>query len=677
MTPAGALAVEPTSHPHEPAQAPSFSSNPPTGGFLTALRRPRGLLWMGGLFVLLLGAVAWMQWRQSQLVSQALVSGGDNIAHFLYQADNEYLRLRESWPRPDPRAAADPATVQLRYDIFVSRVGVLRNAARVRGMTPQPELAQALAAAESFIERADKLLGPGASAPDASSLAVLYPELVQLDVHMRTLTQSASDVIAVSATRLTEAGRAQNRLGLMMTLVLAFLAVGFAVLTLRELQRQQEKRQELEELTLSLRDAQRAAEAAAASKSAFLANMSHEIRTPFQGLQGMLGLLGQTRLDDTQSGYLRTAAGSASHLLTILNDILDASSLDSGAIKIVPASLALADLLSEVQALMQPQAALKGLQLRVEALPGLPQRALLDPTRMRQVLFNLLANAIKFTDAGGVTLHVGPVRQGDEKTPVTGLRFVISDTGVGMDAAGMARLFERFAQVDSSRSRRFGGTGLGLEISRRLVRMMGGDITVTSRPGEGSTFVVSVPWLAPVLKASEAGIDRTESPAAGLEHGPLREGVNPDPGQGPGIHDGRAEQEAARRLNILVAEDNEVNRLVMEAMLGELGHDVHFAVDGLQAVEMAARRHWDVILMDLHMPNMDGLEATRAIRAGSDPVKAAVPVVALTADVFESTRQRCDAEGISVFLTKPVSVAELKDCLDRHGAARSKAGRPT
>ena len=138
MTPAGGPAVESTSHPHEPAQASSFSSNPPNGGFLTALRRPRGLLWMGGLFVLLLGAVAWMQWRQSQLVSQALVSGGDNIAHFLYQADNEYLRLRESWPRPDPRAAADPATLQLRYDIFVSRVGVLRNAARVRGMTPVP-----------------------------------------------------------------------------------------------------------------------------------------------------------------------------------------------------------------------------------------------------------------------------------------------------------------------------------------------------------------------------------------------------------------------------------------------------------------------------------------------------------------------------------------------------------
>lgn len=628
---------------------------------------------MAGLFVLLLGVVAWMQWRQSQLVSQALLSGGDNIAHFLYQADNEYLRLRESWPRPDRRAESELGTLQLRYDIFVSRMGVLRDAGRARGMTLQPEVARALAAAERFIARADTLLGPGASTPDAASLAALLPDLVQLDAHMRMLTQSASDVIAVSATRLTEAGRAQNRLGLMMTLLLAFLAAGFAVLTLRALRREQEKRLELEELTLSLRDAQRAAEAAAASKSAFLANMSHEIRTPFQGLQGMLGLLGKTRLDDTQSGYLRTAVGSASHLLTILNDVLDASSLDSGAIKIVPASLDLVDLLTEVQALMQPQASLKGLQLRVVASPGLPQRALLDPTRMRQVLFNLLANAIKFTDAGWVMLQAGPARHGDETSPVTALRFEISDTGVGMDAAGMARLFERFAQGDDSRSRRFGGTGLGLEISRRLVRMMGGDITVTSRPGEGSTFVVSVPWVEPTLRAPGSGMDGPQVMATDLGPAPPHEGTRPVPGHSSG--ESRADHVAGRRLTLLVAEDNEVNRLVMEAMLGELGHEVHFAMDGLQAVEMAAWRHWDAILMDLHMPNMDGLEATRAIRAGSDPVKAAVPVVALTADVFESTRQRCEAEGISVFLTKPVSAAELKDCLDRHGAAQDRAGR--
>jgi signal transduction histidine kinase/ActR/RegA family two-component response regulator len=619
----------------------------------------------------MLGAVAWLQWRQSQLVSQALLSGGDNKAHFLYQADNEYLRLRESWPRPEVRATGDLAALQLRYDIFVSRVGVLRDAGRAPGMTLQPEIARALGEAESFIARADRLLGPGASALNASELAVLYPDLLKLDAQMRALTQSASDLVAGSATRLTEAGRAQNRFGLMMTLLLALLAAGFAVLTLRELRREQNKRQELEELTIDLRNAQRAAEAAAAAKSAFLANMSHEIRTPFQGLQGMLGLLGKTRLDQTQAGYLRTAAGSASHLLTILNDVLDASSLDSGSIKIVPAPVDLVDLLSEVQALMQPQASTKGLQLRVVALPGLPQRALLDPTRMRQVLFNLLSNAIKFTDVGWVTLEAGLAHQGDENSAVKALRFVVSDTGVGMDAAGMSRLFERFAQADNSRSRRFGGAGLGLEISRRLVRLMGGDITATSRLGEGSTFVVSVPWVEPLEEATERGPDRPAVSATEHAQGHSQAAGGPAPGHDPAGQKGSAEHETGRRMSILVAEDNEVNRLVMEAILEELGHEVHFAVDGVQAVEMAARRQWDAVLMDLHMPNMDGFDAMRAIRAGTDPVKAAVRVVALTADVFETTRQRCEAEGISDFLTKPVSVAELKECLDRLGAARA------
>jgi len=383
--------------------------------------------------------------------------------------------------------------------------------------------------------------------------------------------------------------------------------------------------------------------------------MSHEIRTPFQGLQGTLELLGKTRLDAEQSGYLGIAAGSASHLLTVLNDILDASSLETGAMKVVPAAVDLGELLSEVEALMRPQAVAKGLRLRVSALPGLPTQALLDPTRIRQVLFNLMANAIKFTEVGAVSLEAGLFQAEDRGPGVMVLRFEIADTGIGMDAATRSRLFERFAQGDNSRSRRFGGTGLGLEISRRLTRLMGGDIFVTSVQGQGSCFVVQVPWAEP-----------REAASAGLQ-----------PNQpGAGTKDAMPLGTARRRLDILVAEDNEVNRLVIEAMLAELGHDAQFAVDGAEAVEKARLRAWDVVLMDLHMPKLDGLEATLAIRSSPDPQRSSVPVVALTADVFEDTRHRCAAVGISQFLTKPVSAADLQSCLDALVPVARRDSRP-
>ena len=674
--------MESTSEAREAVTGPPQPGVGPSDGPRSAGRRSLWLLWVGAVFVLILGAVTWLQWRQSQLVSETLLLGGDNSAHFLYQADNEYLRLRESWPRPASEVSVDVAALQLRYDIFVSRIGVLRDSGRVRQMALQPEIARALVAAEAFVARADALLGSGVPQPRAAQLAALYSELIALDAEMRALTQSASDLVAASATRLTEAGREQNRFGLLMTLMLAFLAAGFAALTFRELQREQKKRRQLEELTLSLSQAQRAAESAAAAKSAFLANMSHEIRTPFQGLQGMLGLLGKTRLDQSQADFLRIASSSASHLLAILNDILDASSLDSGATKIVPSAVRLDDLLAEVEALMRPQAALKGLQFRLVELPGLPLWAHLDPTRVRQVLFNLLSNSIKFTEVGSVTLEAALIREADDSSPVIALSFVISDTGIGMDEAVMSRLFERFAQGDDSRSRRFGGTGLGLEISRRLVRLMGGDISVTSKLGEGSRFVVSVPWVEPLNESTtgNAGYRTRDFKSIHAAGEVPAEGANAVRRHDTEVQISGEASDIGHvpisRLRILVAEDNEVNRLVMEAILGQLGHDVQFAVDGVEAVQMANLHHWDIVLMDLHMPELDGLEATRAIRAGSDTVKAAVPIVALTADVFEETRRRCAAVGVSDFLTKPVSVADLKECLERISPTAGRSIRP-
>jgi CheY-like chemotaxis protein len=360
----------------------------------------------------------------------------------------------------------------------------------------------------------------------------------------------------------------------------------------------------------------------------------------------MLGLLSATPLDGRQSGYLRTASASADHLLTLLNDILDTSRLESGRMTLAPYPVVLRELVAEVEALMRSQAQLKGLGFEIQVEPAVPTRVMLDATRVRQVLFNLLSNAIKFTEHGQVRLEVAvsrlaPGAASDARAAVPAaleestvdVEFRITDTGPGMDADTLARLFQRFSQGDESLSRRFGGTGLGLEISRNLARLMGGDVSVSSHVGQGSIFTFRVPL--PVLP---------EAPDV-----PALARAAP-PGQ-------------ARTLRVLVAEDNEVNRMVMEAILSGMGHDVGFAENGEQAVQLATEQDWDIVLMDLHMPVMDGLDATRGIRSHSHARRSVVPVVALTADVFVETRERCAAAGIQAFLTKPVDTSELAACL--------------
>ena len=594
------------------------------------------------VIVVLMGVVVWAQWRQGSLMTQAMMQRGDNLAHFLYQADIEYIRLRESWPRIDAEHdAASAQALQLRYDIFVSRIEVLRNALKGRPAGDAVDVTQALAQASAFIGRADQVLGPGRPAPDFSQLQALREPLAAMDASLRSLTMEASRIVAAHATRVSEASRAHNRLGIGLSILLVVMAATLAAFGWHQWQRLQRRRLLLEQLADELRSAREAAEVASAAKSAFLANMSHEIRTPFQGLKGMLSLLAGTRLDEQQSSYLRTASGSADHLLQLLNDILDMSRLESGRMALVSSPVTLRDLVSEVEALMRPQAQIKGLGFQVEIDPGVPQRVLLDVTRMRQVLFNLMANAVKFTELGRVSLEVrlapalpGWDRSGSDRAADTvQVDFIFSDTGIGMDEVTLSRLFQRFSQGDESRSRRFGGTGLGLEISRNLARLMGGDIVVASQAGRGSIFTFSVPLS--VLPEEEVAV------------------------QPPKAASGRK----GRSLQVLVAEDNEVNRLVLEVMLGSMDHAAGFAEDGEQAVRLAAEQDWDIVLMDLHMPIMDGLQATQAIRALGHARRAAVPVVALTADVYAQTRERCEAAGVQGFLTKPVDTVELANCL--------------
>ncbi|MEP7296363.1 MAG: ATP-binding protein [Burkholderiales bacterium] len=596
-------------------------------------------LWLAavvGTLAVVVVAVAYVQWRQYKLLDAASHFQNDALGWSFSQLETEQLRLRNELQRflTDPQHR-EADKVQLRYDIFVSRVGLVDHARAAGIMQDQSAYQPAIAQVRAFIEQADGVLGPRPAQPlDTVNGPLLLASLDALNVPLHDLSLGASHLLYERATERNLAVRQQSILGVALTAFQALLLLALAITVLRQLRRLNEGRRHLEALADSLSTARHDAESANRAKSAFLANMSHEIRTPFHGMLGMMSLLQDSGLTPKQSVYLDTARESAHHLLTILNDILDISQLESGKLQVAPQTVDLFQLLNQVDALMRAQALGKGLALTIEVAPDVPRWVLADPTRVRQILFNLLSNALKFTNHGNVRLAVGNGREG-------GLEFRVIDSGVGMDAATQARLFQRFMQGDERPSRRTAGTGLGLQISRDLARLMGGDITVTSEPGAGSTFVVTLPL--PSVGAPTA-IDDTDLPAA--------------------AH--------ARPLRVLVAEDHAVNRAYLEAVLEKLGHHGVFVTDGHGALDAVRMRPddapFDVVLMDLHMPNMDGFTAARAIRALPAP-RGRVPIVALTADAFQTSRELAREAGMEGFLTKPAHLPQLRDALLRYSGA--------
>ena len=590
-----------------------------------------------GVLVLVLLAVGYVQWRQYKLLDSAGHFQNDALGWSFSQLETEQLRLRNQIQRylDDPQhQGADK--VQLRYDIFVSRVGLVDHERAAGIMQEQPGYRPALQQVRAFVKAADRHLGAAPPQPlDADAARELLGLLDALSAPLHDLSLGASHLLYQRATERNAAVRQQSQLGIALTVFQCVLLIALAVIVLRQLRALTERRRSLEALAESLSTARQDAEAANRAKSVFLANMSHEIRTPFHGMLGMMSLLQDSGLSPKQSGYLDTARESAQHLLTILNDILDVSQLESGRLQVVPQTVDLLQLVAQVDALMRVQALGKGLVLRVDVDTDVPRWVRADPTRLKQILFNLLSNALKFTSAGTIVLGVTSAASGR-------INFTVVDSGVGMDEATLARLFQRFVQGDDSPSRRASGAGLGLEISRDLARLMGGDITVRSRPGAGSSFTASLPLAsvgAPALAAGAAA-----SPAIG----------------------------SGQRLRVLVAEDHPVNRAYMEAVLDKLGHRAVFTADGDAAVRAVAAQpsgdEFDIVLMDLHMPGMDGFSAARAIRA-LPGLRARVPIVALTADAFQETRHLALAAGMEGFLTKPAHLPQLREALERYGGA--------
>ena len=379
------------------------------------------------------------------------------------------------------------------------------------------------------------------------------------------------------------------------------------------------------------RTARQEAERAMGVRAQFLANMSHELRTPLNGILGMLQLIEDDPAGADPARRARTARTSAEHLLALLNSMLDLSRIESGGVAAEAVPLDPRALGADALAAVEAAAARKGLALRYEPGASLPERVLGDPARLTQVIAHLLGNAVTFTEAGAVTLAM--------RHDASRLRVEVRDTGIGIAPEAQERLFERFEQADASTTRRHGGAGLGLWVSRRLVTLMGGAIGVSSALGEGSAF-----WL--------------EVPA------PLAAAAAPDPAPAEASADPPEKRPAPRRLRVLVAEDNAVNRQVIMAFVRGLGHDVRCVPDGAAAVAAVADAigscGLDVVLMDIHMPVMDGVTAARAIRARG-PDTDAIAILAVTADTLEP--ERYAAAGIDGCVPKPIRRAELTEAI--------------
>lgn len=572
-----------------------------------------GVIVLTSVSVVMLAAIVWMFSGLNERQRVVLESVREDAVWAAYQTEREagkfVLALVEE--QGEDRWAA----LTHRFDLLYSRAALL-SAGTYAVVFREGELGQISSHLTELVDRMALIV----DAKDVGGTAELEADAAEFQAAAGDLIMAAN--AAGAARRLTERtellatywriglGVAALTIALVLIVILLGLQLIHSSRTGREIE------------LLSRRNARVAKKANAASeaKSAFLATMSHEIRTPLNGILGIADLLQDTALSPDQHRQVDIIRQSGNMLLDVINDILDFSKLESGAVRFEPAPVTLGETLDVVTVMMRPRAEAAGLGLEVNYSDYLINA---DANRLRQVLVNLVGNAIKFTETGSVAVNA--TIEGET------LRIAVTDTGPGIASDAIPRLFKDFSQLDSSSSRSFGGTGLGLAICKRLVNLMGGKIGVVSKPGEGSTFWFEVP-VGPAAQL----LPRATRPLA----------------PAPTSFSGR----------VLVVDDNATNRDVCSRLLQRLGVDAITAADGTDALTLVAAEHFDLILMDMQMPKLDGLSASRMLRERG--VRA--PIVGLTANAYQSDRDACLAAGMDEHLAKPITRQKLSDLLRRY-----------
>jgi len=630
-------------------------------------RHPPRESWRGGVGLALLGTIAlvavlaagfqFLRLLDSEREMDALTR--EDAMWAVFQAERQIRELHAQARLISELGVRDRHDrLVLAFDILYSRVALLGRGTFLLDLSSDGSLARTAGELGAFVVA----LAPQIDAlvPDGADYLVRIADLVAglepwLTTANQMLLRANADTNVMRVADRALRAQVQDRLA-WLALVLILAVIGIFALLMLQLRRLARANRHMALLQERRRRQAVRAQAASRAKSAFLATMSHEIRTPLNGIIGSAELLALHPLPAGAAGQLTTISAQAFLLRDLIDGILDFSRLDAGAIEGGRTATDLAALAALLRQAFGDQAQAAGLDLRIDLPAG---RVAVNDARLRQVLVNLIGNALKFTHRGGVRVR-GTLPRPDL------LRVEVQDDGIGIAAEDLPRLFREFSQIDGSHARSYGGSGLGLAICRRVIEGLGGRIGVDSEPGRGSLFWFELPVL-PMADDDPGPAAPVPEPACPVGDLPVSgPGVAPGPARAPAVASATS---AGPPLDVLVVEDNEINLQVITGMLRHMGHRVHIVRNGLEAVELTAGLHPDLVLMDMQMPVMDGLEATRRIRT----VLPALPIIGVTANAFDEDRRACMAAGMTGFLPKPVTIATLSATIARHASGADTA----